>query len=112
MLKVILRNIICHIQILFILVCLIMSIPAHAEDTHPILIISSYNPDTRNTTQNISEFMEEYKRLGGTAPVIIENMNCKSLPEAPLWKGKMATLLKKYNNENTPQAIVILGQEG
>ena len=24
----------------------------------------------------------------------------------------MATLLKKYNNENTPQAIVILGQEG
>ena len=39
--------------------------------------------------------MEEYKRLGGTAPVIIENMNCKSLPEAPLWKGKMATLLKK-----------------
>ena len=46
--------------------------PAHAEDTHPILIISSYNPDTRNTTQNISEFMEEYKRLGGTAPVIIE----------------------------------------
>ncbi len=62
MLKVILRNIICHIQILFILVCLIMSIPAHAEDTHPILIISSYNPDTRNTTQNISEFMEEYKR--------------------------------------------------
>ena len=81
MLKVILRNIICHIQILFILVCLIMSIPAHAEDTHPILIISSYNPDTRNTTQNISEFMEEYKRLGGTAPVIIENMNCKSLPK-------------------------------
>lgn len=112
MLKTILRNIICHIQILFILVCLIMSISAHAEDTHPILIISSYNPDTRNTTQNISEFMEEYKRLGGTAPVIIENMNCKSLPEAPLWKGKMATLLKKYNNENTPQAIVILGQEG
>ena len=112
MLKVILRNIICHIQILFILVCLIMVVPIHAEDTHPILIISSYNPDTRNTTQNISEFMEEYKRLGGTAPVIIENMNCKSLPEAPLWKGKMATLLKKYNNENTPQAIVILGQEG
>ncbi|MFQ9020996.1 MAG: hypothetical protein ACLR6J_05805 [Parabacteroides merdae] len=27
-----------------------------------ILIISSYNPDTRNTTQNISEFMEEYKK--------------------------------------------------
>ena len=108
-----LRNRIHHIRILFILVCLSLTIPCHAEeDTHPILIISSYNPDTRNTTQNISEFMEEYKRLGGTAPVIIENMNCKSLPEAPLWKKKMETLLEKYKNENTPQIIVILGQEG
>ena len=108
-----LRNRIHHIRILLILVCLSLTIPCHAEeDTHPILIISSYNPDTRNTTQNISEFMEEYKRLGGTAPVIIENMNCKSLPEAPLWKKKMETLLEKYKNENTPQIIVILGQEG
>lgn len=83
MYKDVLKNIIYHIQILLTLVCLLWSLPASADDTHPILIISSYNPDTRNTTQNISEFMEEYKRLGGTAPVIIENMNCKSLPEAP-----------------------------
>ena len=115
MFKTILKNIniTYHIRILFILVCLLLTVPGYAEDdTHPILIISSYNPDTRNTTQNISEFMEEYKHLGGTAPVIIENMNCKSLPEAPLWKGKMETLLKKYSNESTPQVIIILGQEG
>ena len=114
MFKTILKNIniTYHIRILFILVCLLLTVPGYAEDdTHPILIISSYNPDTRNTTQNISEFMEEYKHLGGTAPVIIENMNCKSLPEAPLWKGKMETLLKKYSNESTPQVIIILGQE-
>ena len=112
MYKDVLKNIIYHIQILLTLVCLSWSLPASADDAHPILIISSYNPDTRNTTQNISEFMEEYKRLGGTAPVIIENMNCKSLPEAPLWKGKMEKLLNKYNNERSPQAIIILGQEG
>lgn len=111
--KIIPVNIIYRIQILLIiLVCLSFTVPSQAEDVNPILIISSYNPDTRNTTQNISEFMEEYKRLGGKAPVIIENMNCKSLPEAPLWKGKMATLLKKYSYENTPQVIIILGQEG
>ena len=74
--KAVLNNIICHIQILLTLVCLVCATPTQAEEVHPILIISSYNPDTRNTTQNISEFMEEYKRLGGTAPVIIENMNC------------------------------------
>lgn len=112
MLNIILRNTLYRIQILLILVCLSLVVPVHAEDTHPILLISSYNPDTRNTTQNISEFMEEYKRLGGTAPVIIENMNCKSLPEAPLWKGKMEKLLKKYSNENAPQVVIILGQEG
>ena len=31
----------------------------HTPENGPILIISSYNPDTRNTTQNISEFMME-----------------------------------------------------
>nr|WP_278623152.1 ATP-binding protein [Parabacteroides gordonii] len=90
---------------------MVWTTPTQAEEVHPILIISSYNPDTRNTTQNISEFMEEYKRLGGTAPVIIENMNCKSLPEAPLWKSKMNALLNKYKNENTPEVAIILGQE-
>ena len=109
--KAVLKNIICHIQILLALVCMVWTTPTQAEEVHPILIISSYNPDTRNTTQNISEFMEEYKRLGGTAPVIIENMNCKSLPEAPLWKSKMNALLNKYKNENTPKVAIILGQE-
>lgn len=83
-----------------------------AEDLHPILILSSYNPDTRTTTMNISDFMEEYKRLGGIAPVIIENMNCKSLPEAPYWKMRMEHILQKYSHERKPQLIVILGQEG
>lgn len=109
--KAALNNIIYHIHILFTLACLVCAAPTQAEEVHPILIISSYNPDTRNTTQNISEFMEEYKRLGGTTPIIIENMNCKSLPEAPLWKGKMNALLNKYKNKNTPQIAIILGQE-
>ena len=51
----------------------------------PILIISSYNPEAYQTAQNISEFIEEYKSLGGMQPVIIENMNCKSFSEAPMW---------------------------
>ena len=39
-------------------------------------------------------------------------MNCKSLPEAPLWKERMRKLLNKYQGENSPNLIVILGQEG
>ncbi len=56
--------------------------------------------------------MEEYKKHGGNSPVVIENMNCKSLPEAPLWKRRMRKLLNKYQGENRPNLIVILGQEG
>jgi nitrogen-specific signal transduction histidine kinase len=55
--------------------------------------------------------MDEYKHLGGTSSVIIENMNCKSLPEAPLWKKRMYKLLNKYTGDNQPKAVIILGQE-
>mgnify|MGYP001528836461 FL=1 len=96
----------------FTVICLLFTCRVHADENNPILIISSYNTDTRNTTQNISEFMEEYKKQGGNSPVVIENMNCKSLPEAPLWKERMRKLLNKYQGESSPNLIVILGQEG
>lgn len=96
---------------MLIIACFALFSPLRADQSHPILIISSYNPDTRNTTRNISEFMEEYKRLGGTSSVIIENMNCKSLPEASGWKKRMADLLKKYTGDRRPELIMILGQE-
>jgi len=106
-------------KIRFIYLFVIISVFAHSVNhqiyTHEngtILIISSYNPDTHNITQNISEFMDEYKRLGGNSPVVIENLNCKSLPEAPLWKNRMFKLLRKYSGNNQPKAVVILGQEG
>lgn len=60
---------------------------------HPVLIISSYNPDARQTSGNIYDFMEEFERLGGKAPIALENMNCKSFSEAPLWKIKWRNFL-------------------
>lgn len=62
---------------------------------HPVLIISSYNPDARQTSGNIYDFMEEFERLGGKAPIALENMNCKSFSESPQWKSKMAEILDK-----------------
>ncbi|MDR3140637.1 MAG: response regulator [Tannerellaceae bacterium] len=63
-------------------------------------------------TQNISEFLDEYERLEGKSAIVIENMNCKSLFEAPAWKAKMEDILSKYTKENEPDMIIILGQEG
>ena len=78
---------------------------------HPVLIISSYNPDARQTSGNIYDFMEEFERLEGKAPIALENMNCKSFSEAPLWKNKMEELLAKYRGKRSPVLLVLIGQE-
>lgn len=78
---------------------------------HPVLIISSYNPDARQTSGNIYDFMEEFERLGGKAPIALENMNCKSFSESPLWKSKMTEILDKYEGKRAPVLLVLIGQE-
>lgn len=78
---------------------------------HPVLIISSYNPDAGRTSGNISDFMEEFQRLGGTNTIALENMNCKSFSESPQWKSKMAEILDKYEGKRAPVLLVLIGQE-
>ncbi len=78
---------------------------------HPVLIISSYNPDAGRTSGNISDFMEEFQRLGGTNTIALENMKCKSFSESPLWERRMAELLAKYQGDKSPALIVLIGQE-
>ncbi len=78
---------------------------------HPVLIISSYNPNARQTSGNIYDFMEEFERLGGKAPIALENMNCKSFSESPQWKSKMAEILDKYEGKRAPVLLVLIGQE-
>lgn len=78
---------------------------------HPVLIISSYNPDARQTSGNIYDFMEEFERLGGKAPIALENMNSKSFSESPQWKSKMAEILDKYEGKRAPVLLVLIGQE-
>lgn len=78
---------------------------------HPVLIINSYNPDARQTSGNIYDFMEEFERLGGKAPIALENMNCKSFSESPQWKSKMTEILDKYEGKRAPVLLVLIGQE-
>lgn len=98
-------------QYILILIVCFFSCASYAQNNGPVLIISSYNPETQQTSLNISDFLQEYNLQKGKAPVIIENMNCKSFPESILWKAKMKEILSKHK-QNPPQAIVILGQEG
>lgn len=84
---------------------------AVSNDQKPILIICSYNPAAHQTSVTISDYMEEYNKLGGKRDIIIENMNCKSFSEAPLWSGMMTQILSKYQGEKHPAQIILLGQE-
>ena len=98
--------------LLFLLVSLFGLSPTFAvTGEHPVLIISSYNPDARQTSGNIYDFMEEFERLGGKAPIALENMNCKSFSESPLWKSKMKEILDKYQGKRAPVLLVLIGQE-
>ena len=98
-------------SLLIWLISFLSSLSLSAATDNPILIISSYNPDSHSTSTNISDFMDEFDQLGGENPMLIENMNCKSFSESILWKERMSEILHKYQKENRPALILLLGQE-
>ena len=106
-------NIIQFFMLLVLLLPVVALCPVKAETTPegPILIVTSYNPETRSISDNLSAFMDEYRQRGGKYTPIIESMNCKNLSEAYLWKSRMASILGKYKGKNRPSLVILLGQE-
>lgn len=100
-------------MLLVLLLPVVALCPVKAETTleGPILIVTSYNPETRSISDNLSAFMDEYRQRGGKYTPIIESMNCKNLSEAYLWKSRMAYILGKYKGKNRPSLVILLGQE-
>ncbi len=113
-LEIILKEIIFRFFMLLVLLLPVVALcPVKAETTSegPILIVTSYNPETRSISDNLSAFMDEYRQRGGKYTPIIESMNCKNLSEAYLWKSRMASILGKYKGKNRPSLVILLGQE-
>ena len=100
-------------MLLVLLLPVVALCPVKAETTleGPILFVTSYNPETRSSSDNLSAFMDEYRQRGGKYTPIIESMNCKNLSEAYLWKSRMASILGKYKGKNRPSLVILLGQE-
>ena len=74
--------------------------PLKAEVTTDgaILIITSYNPETRSISDNLSAFMDEYKLRGGKRLITIESMNCKkTCPRHTCGKNVWLLSLKNVN---------------
>ena len=101
----------CMLLVLLLPVVALCPVKAETTPEGPILIVTSYNPETRSISDNLSAFMDEYRQRGGKYTPIIESMNCKNLSEAYLWKSRMASILGKYKGKNRPSLVILLGQE-
>lgn len=105
------KNILCKVLSCLVALTLYVLPTFSMTGEHPVLIISSYNPDAGQTSGNISDFMEEFQRLGGKRGVALENLNCKSFSESLWWKKRITELLSKYHDIKKPSLIVLIGQE-
>lgn len=81
-----------------------------ANGQSTILIIASYNPDTQRMSEFISEFQHALIKDNVPYNIIVEDMGCRGISEAPLWRRNIREILKKYENADL-KAVVLLGQE-
>ncbi len=79
-------------------------------DQGTILIIASYNPDTRRMSSFISEFENQIDQRGVPWNILVEDMGCKGIDEVGRWQHRMTNILQSYE-EDELQAVVLLGQE-
>lgn len=111
---------------MFIIICLLtlMAIglpltvqanPQQASSHHkvaPIVIVSSYNPDVKSQSDNISDFYDEYTKSGLHNPIVVEDIGAQNLPDGKNWTTRLRKVLAKYYDEGKkPACIVLIGIE-
>ena len=98
---------------IIIIICLLAgSATASVSPQHftkdEILFISSYNSDTKYTYSSISQFVDEYIKLGGKYSPVVESMNCTTLENQAEWIDNMDLILEKHPHV---KLIILLGSE-
>lgn len=82
------------------------------KNVAPVVVVSSYNPDVKSISDNISAFYEQYTKSGLPNPVAVEDINAQNLPDGKRWRIRLKRVLKKYYEcGNRPACIVLLGME-
>ena len=77
-----------------------------------ILFICSYNPDLPTMTAVISDFYRICQRRRTKYNLVVKSLNCRNLPDMPLWKDRMLAILDgHFKNGKSPAAIVLIGTE-
>ena len=100
-------------------------IDAYSRDEHafgnyymntgkPVLVISSYNPETSSVTNALLSCKQTCDSLRIHNTLVIESMNCKNFGEVFAYQRRFSRILDKYTDVNgnlTVAAVVLLGQE-
>ncbi|MEG1586317.1 MAG: histidine kinase dimerization/phospho-acceptor domain-containing protein, partial [Bacteroidales bacterium] len=102
-------------KILCIFLCLLFSQPSYSEvknssENDFILVITSYNPDTRRMANFLNSFENALQESGHQEKILIENMGYRGISNIADWKQEMSETLKRYNKESLA-SIILLGQE-
>lgn len=99
-------------RLLYILLLFsIVMIPSHAAgnaDKDEILIISSYNTDSKYIHDAISSFFDAYMQLHGEYQPVVEGLECTTLNESHLWVNETRAILEKHPNA---KLIILMGPE-
>ncbi|GEM_PF-6661480 len=104
-----------YTAILFLFLCF----SAHARkaetsvsEDRPVVIMTSYNPDVKSISDNVTAFTKRFNERGCSNPIVLESLHALNLSESVQWQDRMWALLSKYYaDEKGPAAIVLLGNE-
>ena len=80
------------------------------QERESILIISSYNPDTRRMSGFIAEFERNIMASGIPCDIYVETLECKSINDAPIWMSQTENMISRYENKGL-RAIVVNNSE-
>lgn len=81
-----------------------------AQARESILIVSSYNPDTRRMSSFIHDFEDEVLAAALPCDIYVETLECKSIADAQQWMSQLDMILERYEPMHL-RAVVLLGQE-
>ena len=82
----------------------------HEDEQGVILVLSSYNPDTKRMSSFMQLFEKEITASGIPYNIYIENLECKGVTDAPVWVDNIRKLIDRYR-EKKLKAVILLGQE-
>ena len=86
----------------WVLLCFCMLLAplfVHSQETperESILIISSYNPDTRRMASFITEFEQQILASGIPCDIYIETLESKGIADAALWMSLIDNMITRY----------------